>query len=169
MLQEWKEQLRVLAASPDSQFHLNIRKRVGKKATLILEGKLKELILLMPNLVSRVYAFWTKQKSPSSVKKTAGFLLTYLYHPKDFLSEEEYGLFGYLDDAYLAALVYEKVLQEASGGSERIASIDQEFLEKVGSLKQTAKMVIPKEAEAINRMVEEILEGNQSAFVGLFN
>ncbi len=168
MLQEWKEQLRLLASATDSQFHVNIRKRVGKKATAILEKKLKELILLMPNLVSRTYAYWAKQKSSSKVKKMAGFLLVYLYHPKDFLPEEEHGLFGYLDDAYLAALVYERVLKEASSDLEGLTSIDQGFLERVESLKHSAKMVIPKEAQAIDQMVEEILEGSQHKFVGLF-
>ena len=168
MLQEWKEQLRLLASGADSQFHVNIRKRVGKKATAILEKKLKELILLMPNLVSRTYAYWARQKSSSKVKKMAGFLLAYLYHPKDFLPEKEHGLFGYLDDAYLAALVYERVLKEASSDFEGLTSIDQGFLEKVESLKRSAKMVIPKEAQAIDRMVEEILEGSQREFVGLF-
>ena len=167
MLQEWKEQLRLLASAPDSQFHLNIRERVGKKATAILEKKLKELIFLMPNLVSRTYAYWAKQKSSSKVKKMAGFLLVYLYHPKDFLPEE-CGLFGYLDDAYLAALVYERVLKEASSDLEGLTVIDQGFLERVESLKHSAKMVIPKEAQAIDRMVEEILEGSQREFVGLF-
>ena len=169
MLTALKEQLKTLVSDPADQFHLKIRKRVGKRATHILEKKLKQFILLMPILVSQIHQHWNRQKSKSEIKKLGGFLLAYLYHPQDFISEAEQGLFGYLDDAYLVAVVYEAVLKELIEAGEQLESEDEKLCDEVKDLQRAATIVIPKEAEAINQMVEEILEGKQSAFVGLFS
>ena len=169
MLTAVKEQLKTLASDPTDQFHHKIRRRVGKRATSILEKKLKQFILLMPILVSRIHQHWNRQKSKSEIKKLGGFLLAYLYHPQDFISEAEQGLFGYLDDAYLVAVVYEAVLKELTEAGNQLASEDEKLRDEVKDLQRAATIVIPKEAEKINRMVEEILEGNRHTFVGLFN
>ena len=169
MLTAIKEQLKTLASDPADQFHLKIRRRIGKRATYILEKKLKQLILLLPILVSRIHQHWNHQKSKSEIKKLGGFLLAYLYHPKDFLSEAEQGFFGYLDDAYLVAVVYETVLKELIESGEGLVGTDEKLRDEVKDLQRAATIVIPKEAEKINRMVEEILEGNRHTFVGLFS
>jgi uncharacterized membrane protein YkvA (DUF1232 family) len=168
MLAAIKEQLKTLASDPSDRFHFKVRERVGKKATQILEAKLKHFILLMPALISRIHQHWNHRKSKSGIKKLGGFLLAYLYHPRDFLSESEQGLFGYLDDAYLVAIVYEAVLEELSQSGNGFASTDEKLREEVKNLQRAAAIVIPKEAEKIKKMVGEVLCGKHETYLLAF-
>ena len=169
MLKAFKDQLRVLSIDPKDQFHMFIRKRVGKKATQLLEKKLKKLILLTPGLVSRIYSLWSGFKAPLEIKRTSGFLLTYMYHPKDFLAEDSLGLFGYLDDAYLVATVYEQLIEELSERGFDLTQEDERTVSEIRNLKKSAKIVIRSEAEKIEKMVAEILEGKKETFNAIFN
>jgi len=169
MLRAFKEHLKEMSKNPKDKFHLQVRKRVGKRATAILEKRLRLLILLMPDIVSRIYGLWRQQKAPSEVKKLGGFPLTYLYQTKDFLSAHERGLFGYLDDAYFTALVYEKVVEDLRQEAPSImTSDDKKNYEKIKEFKRDAKIIIPKEALKIERMLEEIIKGEETVFASAF-
>ena len=54
----------------------------------------------MPDMIAQVKSWSNDFRIPSKEKKLHGFMLTYLYHPVDFLPESGKGLMGYLDDAY---------------------------------------------------------------------
>ncbi len=169
MLTAFKEQLRTLAADPKDGFHVKIRKRVGKRATLLLEKRLKRTILLMPGLVARIYRHWREETASGEVKKLGGFLLTYLYHPADFLPEKVHGLFGYLDDAYLVLGVYEKVVRDVSMNGAKLSDWDKKFLEEFPLLRKSVRQVIPDEAEKVDALIQGIGEGRNEVFESLFS
>ena len=169
MLKAFSNQLKRLANDPTDRFHYHVLNRLGKKATADLEEHLKQFVLLMPTLVSRIYSLWKRMRPTSKVKEIGSFFLAYLYHPQDFLPEDEHnGLFGYLDDAYLTALVYELVLEELTHSEVQLLRVDEELLKKVIGLKRKAAAVIPEEAANIQYMVGEILEGEDETFSRLF-
>ena len=153
MLVALKEELKRLAVDPNDPFHSKIKNRVGKRATEVLEKRLKQLILIMPTLLKRIRIHWDRKDSSVSTKKLGGFVFAYLYHPEDFLSEKEHGLFGYLDDAYLVICVYEKVLQE----NLNIDAEDLEFLTVIHKTKKYVESVIPEETRKIREMVEQAM------------
>lgn len=165
MLTALKEDLKRLAADPADPFHTHIRRRIGKRATGILEKRIKQLIFLMPGLISSMRNHWETEDCPQKVKKLGGFLFAYLYHPKDFIPEDEYGLFGYLDDAYLTAVVYEKAFADAA-----LPTIDQQdFLERISSIKKYVRALIPFEAAEIEKMVEDaVCYENYENFASVF-
>lgn len=168
MLRALKEQLKVLASDEDNKFHETLRKRVGKKATELFEKRTKQLILLMPDVIERIHYYYGHlQKEDSKTKKLGGYLLTYLYHPKDLIGEE-WGLFGYLDDAYFAAVVFEKIIKEIEKGAQLLVEPNKEFNETLRHLKVTARSVIPQEAKKIDQMVEEIINGKLDSFTSVF-
>lgn len=168
MLKAMKQQLITLAETDKQIFHVHLRGRVGKKATHILEDKLKEIIVLMPDLVSRIYMHWNQSGNESKVKKMGGYLLTYLYTPDDFLSTKEWGLFGYLDDAYFVAKVYTQVIDELKQSKRKIAGIDQKYYDQAKYLKRYVRGVIPKEAKKIDEMVLELVKGNEKIYEEIF-
>ncbi|MDA9101365.1 hypothetical protein N9K06_01670 [Omnitrophica bacterium] len=155
MLVAFKEELKRLAADPNDKFHSKVKARVGKKATRILETRLKQMILLTPSLLRRIQFHWQDESADARIKKLGGFVFAYLYNPKDFLSEDEHGLYGYLDDAYLVINIYERVLQGAANLSEE----DRDFLEKISHSKKYMKALIPDETQKIEKMVESALNG----------
>lgn len=168
MLKAMKEQLKYLAQNDAGNFHVQLRTRVGKKATAILEDRLKEIILLMPDLVSRIYFYWNQSKSNTKSKKLGGYLLTYLYTPEDFLSAKEWGLFGYLDDAYFVAKVYTQVIDDVTKEKQKIAAVDLKNYEDAKFLKKYVRGVIPKEAKKIDEMILQLSDGNQKIYSKIF-
>jgi len=168
MLNSFKEQLKQLVIDPNDKFHLHLRKRVGKRATLLLEKRLKQIILLMPGVVARIYVLWERDKTPLQAKHLGGFLLAYMYHPKDFFPEQDYGLFGYLDDAYVAAAIYQEVLKDSAAAGIKIEAADEKLLKDLLTLKKAVKTVIPKEIEKIEKMIEEFKVGNQRTYLAMF-
>ncbi|HOY10533.1 MAG TPA: hypothetical protein PLB05_10750 [Candidatus Omnitrophota bacterium] len=168
MLRALKKQLKVLALDEDNKFHEALRKRVGKRATELFENRTKQLILLMPDVVERIhYYYGHMQKDDSRTKKLGGYLLTYLYHPKDLIGDE-WGLLGYLDDAYFAAVVFEKIIKEVAKEDQLLVEPNKEFNESLRHLKVTVRSVIPKEAQKIDQMVEEIIKGEMETFTSMF-
>lgn len=169
MLKAMKEQLKTLALTDKQNFHVHLRKRVGKKATAILEHKLKEIIVLMPDLVSRIYMHWNKSANRSKVKKMGGYLLTYLYTPEDFLSTNEWGLFGYLDDAYFVAKMYTQVIDEIKESGGTVAGIDTKCYDQAKYLKKYVRGVIPRETRKIDDMIIELKKGHSKIYQELFH
>lgn len=169
MLKAMKQQLVSLSEEDKENFHANLRARVGKRATAVLEERLKEIIVLMPDLVSRVYHYWNGSGSQSDIKKMGGYLLTYLYTPEDFLSTKEWGLFGYLDDAYFVAKVFTRVIDEVRAEGGRVAGKDLKYYDQAKYLKKYVRGVIPKEAEKIDAMIEEIKQGKSTLYETIFS
>ncbi|MCA9400054.1 MAG: hypothetical protein KC713_00385 [Candidatus Omnitrophica bacterium] len=168
MLKAMKEQLKTLATTDQKNFHIHLRDRVGKKATAILEERLKEIIILMPDLVNRIYLHWNRSAHDSKVKSIGGYLLTYLYTPEDFLPTSDWGLFGYLDDAYLVAKVYTQVIDELKSNQTNISGIDAEYYDQAIYLKRYVRGVIPRETKKIDEMVEQLVQGNNKLFEEIF-
>ena len=168
MLRAMKEQLKILAQDEDKKFHNILRERIGKKATELLENRLKQLIILIPDLVERVYYYYGHlQTNNSKTKKLGGYLLTYLYHPEDLISDE-WGLFGYLDDAYFGAAVFEEIIHEVSVEDQLLIEPDKKFNESLKLLKASARSVIPEEASKIDNMIQNIVKGEEAGFLNLF-
>ena len=168
MLKAMKEQLKYLAEHDEKNFHVQLRTRVGKKATVILEDRLKAIILLMPDLVGRIYFYWSKSSLNAKSKKLGGYLLTYLYTPEDFLSAKEWGLFGYLDDAYFVAKIYTQVIDDINQEGGKISGIDLKYYEDAKFLKKYVRGVIPKESKKIDDMILQLNEGNQKIYSEIF-
>jgi uncharacterized membrane protein YkvA (DUF1232 family) len=158
MLTAFKEELKRLAVDPNDPFHQKIRQRVGKRATLILEKRLKQLILMMPGLVKRIHAHWEQSTEGSEIKRLGGFVFTYLYNPNDFLPEGVHGLFGYLDDAYLVVIIYEKVIRVPGAAGISVNEDDIYYLKQIQSSKKYVKAVIPKEVMKIEAMVDKAIK-----------
>lgn len=163
MLFAFREHLKQLAQDDQDPFHKKIRARVGKRATKLLEKRLRQLIVITPDVVDRVHLLWRQFPKDAPAKKVGGYLLSYLYHPKDFLDEGKHGLFGYLDDAYFAALVYEFVLKSVQETGLKLTPKDNRFLCEVVNMKAATKLVIPDEAKKIDDMFLEILSDKESA------
>ncbi|MBZ0166902.1 MAG: hypothetical protein K8I00_08850 [Candidatus Omnitrophica bacterium] len=169
MLKAMKEQLKTLAETDQEQFHTHLRAHVGKRATALLEDKLKEIIVLMPDLVSRVFFYWNRGDNTSEIKRMGGYLLTYLYTPEDFLSTKEWGLFGYLDDAYFVAKIFTQVIDEAEANKSRISGKDLKYYDQAKYLKKYVRGVIPKATAKIDQMVVELKNGNSKLYQELFS
>lgn len=158
MIHAFKDSLKRLVVDPNDPFHIHVRERVGKKATDNLEMKLKEFILRMPSIVSRIEEIMRQEPEGSFASRLSQYLLIYLYDPEDFLPEKDKGLFGYLDDAYFVAIVYLLIIQRRT--SEILDRKDIEFEESLFQFLGVVRYVIPDECKKIEKTISDI-ESNQ--------
>jgi uncharacterized membrane protein YkvA (DUF1232 family) len=86
------------------------------------------------------------------------YLLIYLYDPMDFLPEQDEGLFGYLDDAYFAAIVYLTIVQKMNPSLK--TDQDEKIKEWLIANLESVRYLIPDEAKKIEKTVSGI-ETNQ--------
>jgi len=168
VLKALDERLKRFSKDPSDDFHDQIRRRIGKRATRLFEQRLKNLICLMPQLLLRGLSYCGRKEVPTALKKSFGFTLTYLYHPRDFLPEDHQGLFGYLDDAYFTALVYEKVVRTLQKAHVKMTAADADFLRQFALTKRSLRVVIPEESAAIAEMTAGVFKGSYGPFYGAF-
>lgn len=170
MLKALQNQLDALAADYDKSFENQITKRWGKKPPPGLVKDLKEFVRLLPKMERRIFSLYAWLPESSRIKKIGSHFLTYMYQPDDFIPEDaKNGLFGYLDDAYLAALFFELMLEEIENSEQlRIKKEDRDFLRRLIRYKKKARAVIPEEAIMLNQMVGELFEGEENIYQGLF-
>ena len=169
MIAALNEHIRNLADDPEDQFHTHVRKRLGKKGSEVLEERIRQYILTLPFIINRVHHDWSSPEVSSDIKKISGFLLTYLYNPSDFLSEEEKGLFGFLDDAYFTFLVYDEIVNTLRNKGVAIPGDDLHALEKVTGFRENVEKVIPGECGKIREMFDNLKAGRTEGFTASFN
>lgn len=164
MLRAFKSQLELMAMDPADSFTEHIRRRVGsRKAARLHEQPLRNMILVMPEMLTQIGAWMAEPGMSAELRRLQGFVLTYLYHPKDFLPEDHNGLFGYMDDAFLVSLAFRRTLTERRGlGYD--SSMERELAEQLPDWLKHAREVIPREAEQVENMLDELLLGKTRLF-----
>lgn len=168
MINALNDLIKALAQDPNDAFHIHVRKRLGKKGSEVMEERIRQYILTLPFIINRIHYYWSRPEVPSEIKKLSGYLLTYLYNPHDFLSEEEKGLFGFLDDAYLTFLIYDEIMEELQKKGFAISPDDVHAQEKVMGFRDNVQQIIPAECEKIREMLDNIKSGRADDFSASF-
>lgn len=171
MLKAFQRQLDALAADYEGVFERAVQARWKGPLPKGLIKELKEFIRLLPVMERRIYNLYVWLPESSPVKSVGGYFLTYMYEPQDFIPEtEKNGLFGYIDDAYLAALFYELMLEEiAAVQNFRLKKADSDLLRRLIRLRRKAAAVIPDEAIKIKEMLGGLFDGDDSLYQEIFN
>jgi len=160
MLRALKSQLMQLAKDPLDPFAQTIRARVGPKEAVRYTKGLRSMILVMPELITQIQAWLEDPAVPARFRKLHGFLLTYLYHPDDFLPEgSSTGLFSYLDDAYLVGSVYCRTMGQMDHATCRSLPNLEDLSEQISIWLEAARKLLPAETQRIERLLEVVLEG----------
>lgn len=157
MMRAFKERLKEMAADPKEPFSEIVRRRVGKTRAPALSVSLRNLTVLLPDLLGSLHAWSGDARVPETVRRASGDLLTYMYHAKDFIHDDQ-GLFGYSDDAYMAGSVYAAFL-ESGGGRGASPS-----LKEVRAMLSAAREVLPRECAQMDLVLEDLLSGRRERF-----
>ena len=163
MLRAFKNQLKLMAMDPADSFIEHLSRRGGEADAARHEQALRNMILMMPEMLTQIRAWMVEPGMSAELRKLQEFVLTYLYHPKDIIPEDHNGLFGYLDDALLVSLAFQRTLTERRGlGYD--SSMEREMAEQLPDWLKHAREVIPREAEQVERMLDELLLGKTRLF-----
>ena len=159
MLKALKNQLVLLAGQEQERFVNEVERRCHPQKSADTAAALRELIVAMPDLIAQIRAWSADPRVPKHQKQLQGFLLTYLYHPTDFLPESNWGLFGYLDDAYLVGRIYLDTLRTMSDSPSSLPNV-KELEAVVPRWLENARQVIPAEAAKIDLLLNELRAGD---------
>lgn len=163
MLIAFKQQLKELAKN-DGELLEHVRSRVGHEKAGHYVEPLKNLVLVMPEMIAQVQSWSNDNRIPSKEKKLHGFMLTYLYHPVDFLPESGKGLFGYLDDAYLVGSIFSRTMRMMDFETRRTLPNLAPIATSVEEWLKLAREVILPEAKKIDELLEELVNGRLDVF-----
>lgn len=168
MHQQLQTRLNILAGDPSDPFRGTIRALVGPREAVLYERPMRELILAMPALTAQIRAWVSGGRFQPGITRLHGFTIAYLYSPEDLLPETTLGLFGYIDDAYLAARVYHRTRLEADSLAAGSLPADAPQPASVDNWIRLAKQLLPRETAALDKMLEEVFMtrgGNYSALL----
>jgi len=110
MLRTFNDRLKTLALDPRDSFTTEIRRIAGPRTAPFYEHALRRMILRTPAMLAQIRAWAAASEVSSETRRLHDFALAYLQNPQDFLPERNHGFFGYLDDAYLVASVYDRTM-----------------------------------------------------------
>ena len=161
MLRALKEQLMQLSTVDKDSFAEKIQAHISEHEAPAAINSLRNLILIMPDLIHQIRVWANDSRVPAKDKELHGFILTYLYQPVDFLPESEHGFFGYLDDAYFVGAVYISTMLHMDYGTRQFLQNLSGLENKVPEWLETARKVMPDEAEKIDVLVKQLLEGKK--------
>ena len=156
MLHAFRAQLKQLAQDPHDPFLSTVRKIVGPRAAAHYAAPLRKMILALPEMIEGLRRSTDQHSLDPSVRRLQNFALTYLYSPTDYLPEKSFGLFGYLDDAYLVANVYERTLNEMSARGLKINSAYKIKGEDVRRWIDMARHLLPNEMISIEQSLHDV-------------
>lgn len=167
MLNAFKEQLQRMASDPKDPFTDHIRKRVGIQRAPEAARVLRQMVLAMPHCAEIVSLWVNDTRQSEEQKRLLGFVLAYLYQPVDFINYEEKGLFGYLDDAYVAAAVLHRTWLSSDFENRKDLGKRASIVEQLPQWILIAREVMPWETKEIESMLDGVARGDFSAYYHL--
>lgn len=164
MLRAFKSQLLELAKMDKDLFSLKISQALSCENCKNETEQIRNFILVIPEMIQQIRAWMEDDKLQAPVKRLHGYMLTYLYHPQDFLPEEPYGFFGYLDDAYLIGKIYSFTLHQSEPSKPRFMSDQTDFSKVISDWLNLARKILPKETKKIDELFHQLTAGDESSF-----
>ena len=164
MVQKFKNKLIHLAVENNDLFIEKIQERIPSEEGIATAISLQRFVLTMPDLIIQIRRWMKEPACPSQIKRLSGFLLTYIYHPSDFIPEKRFGLFGYLDDAYLTGKIYIQTMNFTDYNTRHFLPNMKNLATDIPNWIKTTRRVLPKETGKIDRMLKELLEGGTDSF-----
>jgi uncharacterized membrane protein YkvA (DUF1232 family) len=159
-----KQILLNLAETTMDDFTQDIARRipVGKRSKKVQD--LKNFVLVLPEMVEQIRSWLDRAKGNQALRNLHGFMMTYLYHPEDFVPETGRGLFGYLDDAYLVGNIYYRAMLNLGAGQKLYLPGQESLARRIRPWLRLTRRVLPAETERIDSMLDDLRRTNLDSF-----
>jgi len=161
MLNSLKKQLTELAQDPQEHFYLKVFQCLNSKDCRESSNELQKFVLMLPEMIRQVYAWRSMPSMKPEIKKLNHFMLAYLYDPVNFLPNEPYGLFGYLDDAYFVGSVLHLTVGNMGLQNARYLPSSAELPKDLEPWLNLARQTLPRETKMIDQLINNVLQGRE--------
>jgi uncharacterized membrane protein YkvA (DUF1232 family) len=129
-------------------------------ANPVVAEKLQRFILCLPAMLNDLNAWCEQTDGQTHIKRLYSYVLAYVFHGVDLVPEDDFGFWGYLDDAYLTGLAVAKTWGENPLGNGYSPS----YMPQLQQWLSDTRTVIPSQAEQMNAVFGQMLLGNYQAF-----
>jgi uncharacterized membrane protein YkvA (DUF1232 family) len=164
MIKALSNKLKELSKTRDADFQAAVRERLNGKVTDEQIGALKEFIFLLPPTLKVLNSYWDDGKIPAEVKRLGSLLTSYIIRRDDLISDEDLGLFGYLDDSYLVVSAFLKIQDLYLRDWQDKSPEEIELTHRARNLITAPRIVIPEEAGSIDEVIELFERGEINSF-----
>jgi uncharacterized membrane protein YkvA (DUF1232 family) len=161
MLKALKHQLKQLQAEADKSLERRFMRQTQYDVMQANKDTLQNFVLCLPDLLEQMGVWFASPQTPQPLRQTYGHLLAYVYHAGDVLPDEEYGFWGYLDDAYLVGAIYQKTLSHHPNTHRRF---DDQFDVQINAWLEKTRAALPKHTEYLDSLVTQLLAGDYAMF-----
>lgn len=161
MLQALQNHLRSLASDKSDKLKKEIEAHWGREVTEEQAQAIKEFIFLMPAALKVLSQYWSEKKTPSAAKHLAGLIITYVYHPHDLISDNEHGLFGYIDDAYLVVSSFLRIQDMYIHDWNEKSELERNLAQRARELINVPQLLVPSETLIIDEAIDNWQEGGE--------
>lgn len=161
MLKALQNHLRNLANEKNGLLKKEIEQRWGDEVTDEQVQSIKEFIFLMPPALKVLSKYWSEKTTPSDAKHLAGLIITYVYHPHDLISDEKYGLFGYIDDAYLVVSSFLNIQDMYLRNWDEKSEMELDLAQRARDLINVPRLLVPEETKAIDKAISGWQKGGE--------
>lgn len=166
MFKKIRSQVKDAPADWSRDFALEVKRRLGEEASAATVERLKGLVLAFPDMAMHIRAWVEEPGHPAALRRLHEFVAAYIRNPDDILSDKAGGLFGYVDDAYLTARIYEAtVLAPEWDRHPRLppaGAYEKELPLWIAEIRR----VMPREADRIDAMLSLVAEGARRTGLG---
>ena len=140
-------------------FTEELRRRGGDVASA---ERLKGLVAAFPDMAAQLRLWAQEPGVPGALRRLQEFAAAYARNPDDILSDKLPGLFGYLDDAYLTARIYDATVLNPAWDRDPGAPPPGAYEKDLPFWLAEIRRVIPTETERIDAMLRAVVEGIRS-------
>lgn len=162
MTSNLKAHLQALAAAHPQGFMGEIRQRAPQLPAKAMARRLQNFVFVIPEMVNQIRAWMDESSSTPTIKRLHGFMMTYLYHPLDYVPEATHGLFGYLDDAYFVGQLYLASLQQK--GTPTFLPNTESVARQLSFWLYWTRRLLPKETKKIDALMDDLKHQNVVSF-----
>lgn len=155
MLMDLRNRLRKKATDPLDDYALNIRRLTGPNEASLYEEPLRQMILALPDMVAQIRRWVDEWPYIPSIDRTMRLVLFYLHNPLDLFPDYSMGLFGYLDDAYVAAAAYDRLLSGSPESGLRMRPADEMLARSVSKWLRLSRSLLPAETAYLENLLDK--------------
>jgi uncharacterized membrane protein YkvA (DUF1232 family) len=159
MLNTIQNQMKNTPGDWHQSYAMEIKRRTGANASETTVARLKAMVLAFPDMAAQIRSWVNEPGRPAALRRLHEFIAAYIYNPQDVVPDTAPGLFGYLDDAYLTARIYEATVLSPEWDPHLSVSPSGLYEKELASWMEEARQVMPRETAKIDAMLSLVAEG----------
>jgi len=163
VLNELRRRLKEMAMDQMDLYSQKVRELAGPGDAALFDEPLRQMILALPDMLGQIRQLVDEWPYITSMRRGLNYLLSYLHNPADCFPDYKDELFGYMDDAYLVALVYDWFVNTSAVCGVPMKPHNKQLADQLPQWIRLSRTLAPAETAYLDSLFESMKQG---AYVG---